>query len=37
VEAGHERVLTTVCGEVTLSRFAYRRRSCPNLNPQMQR
>jgi len=33
VEAGHERVLATVLGEVTLSRLAYRRRSCPNLHP----
>lgn len=33
VEAGHERVLATVFGEVTLSRLAYRRRSCPNLHP----
>ncbi|MDQ6724814.1 MAG: hypothetical protein M3066_01355 [Actinomycetota bacterium] len=33
VEAGHERGLATVLGEVTLSRLAYRRRSCPNLHP----
>ena len=32
-EAGHERVLTTVFGEVTVSRLAYRRRGCPNLHP----
>lgn len=33
VEAGHERVLTTVFGEVTVRRLAYRRRSCANLHP----
>lgn len=33
VEAGHERVLATVLGEVTVARLAYRRRSCPNLHP----
>ncbi|MGH9150053.1 MAG: ISKra4 family transposase, partial [Acidimicrobiales bacterium] len=32
VEAGHERALATVFGEVTVSRLAYRRRSCPNLH-----
>ncbi len=37
VEAGHERLLATVFGEVTLSRLAYRRRSCPNLHPQTGR
>ncbi len=33
VEAGHERVLVTVFGEVTLSRLAYRRRTHANLHP----
>jgi hypothetical protein len=33
VEAGHERLLATVFGEVTVARLAYRRRSCPNLHP----
>ncbi|MDQ6797235.1 MAG: ISKra4 family transposase [Actinomycetota bacterium] len=33
VEAGHERVLATVFGEVTVARLAFRRRSCPNLHP----
>jgi hypothetical protein len=32
-EAGHERALATVFGEVTVARLAYRRRSCPNLHP----
>jgi hypothetical protein len=33
VEAGHERTLTTVFGEVTVTRLAYRRRGAPNLHP----
>jgi len=33
VEAGHERVLTTIFGEVTVSRLAYRRRGHQNLHP----
>ena len=33
VEAGHERCLTSVFGEVTFSRFAYRGRGLPNLHP----
>jgi hypothetical protein len=32
-EAGHERVLATVFGEVTVARLAYRRRGHPNLHP----
>jgi len=34
VEAGHERLLMTVFGEVMVSRLAYRRRSCANLHPE---
>jgi len=37
VEAGHERLLATVFGEVTVARLAYRRRSCPNCTPQTRR
>jgi hypothetical protein len=33
VEAGHERVLATIFGEVTVSRLAYRRRTHGNLHP----
>jgi len=33
VEAGHERCLTSVFGEVTFNRFAYRGRGLPNLHP----
>src|SRR5688572_1300100 len=33
VEAGHQRVLATVFGEVTVARLAYRRRGCANLHP----
>jgi hypothetical protein len=33
VEAGHGRTLTTVFGEVTATRLAYRRRGHPNLHP----
>ncbi len=33
VEADHQRVLTTVFGEVTVRRLAYRRRGQPNLHP----
>jgi hypothetical protein len=33
VEAGHRRILTTVFGEVTVTRLAYRRRGHPNLHP----
>lgn len=33
VEAGHERALTTIFGEVSVSRLAYRRRGRPNLHP----
>ena len=33
VEGGHDRALTTVFGEVTLRRLAYRRRGHPNLQP----
>lgn len=33
VEADHERVLSTVFGEVTVRRLAYRRRGHPNLHP----
>jgi hypothetical protein len=33
VEAGHQRALTTVFGEVTVTRLAYRRRSHANLHP----
>lgn len=36
-EAGHERALATVFGEVTVSRLAYRRRSCPTCTPQTGR
>ena len=33
VEAGHERSLATVFGEVRVRRLAYRRRGHPNLHP----
>ncbi len=33
VEAGHARTLTTIFGEVTVTRLAYRRRAQPNLHP----
>ncbi len=33
VEAGHERMLGTVFGEVVVSRLAYRARGYPNLHP----
>ena len=33
VEAGHDRPLTTVFGEVKVERLAYRRRGHPNLHP----
>lgn len=33
VEAGHTRILATVFGEVTVTRFAYRRRGQANLHP----
>jgi hypothetical protein len=33
VEAGHQRTLTTIFGEVTVTRLAYRRRGRPNLHP----
>ena len=33
VEAGHTRALTTIFGEVTVTRLAYRRRGEPNLHP----
>ncbi|MGI8684864.1 MAG: ISKra4 family transposase [Acidimicrobiales bacterium] len=33
VEVGHQRCLTTVFGEVTVTRFAYRARGLPNLHP----
>lgn len=33
VEAGHRRALTTIFGEVIVTRLAYRRRSHPNLHP----
>ena len=33
IEVGHERVLTTIFGEVTVSRIAYRRRGHENLRP----
>jgi len=33
VEAGHQRALTTVFGEVTVTRLAYRRRGHANLHP----
>jgi len=33
VETGHQRCLTTVFGEVTVTRFAYRGRGIPNLHP----
>lgn len=33
VEEGHQRRLATVFGEVTVDRFAYRRRGHPNLHP----
>lgn len=33
VEAGHARALTTIFGEVTVARLAYRRRHQPNLHP----
>jgi hypothetical protein len=33
VEAGHQRALTTVFGEVTVTRLAYRRRIHANLHP----
>lgn len=33
VEAGHERTLATVFGQVTVRRLAYRRRGRPNLHP----
>ena len=33
VEAGHSRALTTIFGEVTVTRLAYRRRHQPNLHP----
>lgn len=35
VESGHTRALTTVFGEVTVSRLAYRRRGHTNLYPAM--
>ncbi len=33
VEAGHTRGLTTIFGEVTVTRYAYRRPGHPNLHP----
>jgi hypothetical protein len=33
VEAGHARTLTTIVGEVSVTRLAYRRRGRPNLHP----
>ncbi len=33
VEAGHQRRLATVFGEVSVERIAYRRRGCGNLHP----
>ncbi len=33
VEAGHARTLTTIFGEVTVTRLAYRHRGQPNLHP----
>lgn len=33
VEAGHERALSTMFGQVQVRRFAYRRRGHPNLHP----
>jgi hypothetical protein len=33
VEAGHQRTLTTVFGEVIVARLAYRQRGHPNLHP----
>jgi len=33
VEAGHTRRLTTIFGEVTVTRLAYRHRGQPNLHP----
>ncbi len=33
LEVGHQRCLTTVFGEVTVTRFAYRARGLPNLHP----
>ena len=33
VEAGHAQTLTTIFGEVTVTRLAYRRRHQPNLHP----
>jgi hypothetical protein len=33
VEAAHTRTLTTIFGEVTVTRLAYRRRGQPNLHP----
>lgn len=33
VEAGHKRTLTTVFGNVTVERLAYRHRGAPNLHP----
>ena len=33
VEASHARALTTIFGEVTVTRLAYRRRSQPDLHP----
>jgi hypothetical protein len=33
IEADHERTLSTVFGEVSVSRIAYRRREHPNLHP----
>ena len=33
VEAGHERTLTTVFGQVKVRRLAYRRKGHANLHP----
>lgn len=33
VEAGHERTLTTVFGQVEVRRLAYRRKGYANLHP----